>query len=78
MDRKTQNWPVAPITIVNKRLKDPSGVALSYTYSVGNDVYGGYQELSYDFSADAQQFYRDPVPLVARYDLKRPNNSWIP
>jgi hypothetical protein len=78
MDRKTRNWPVTPIVIENKRLKDPSSVALSYSYSVGEETYGGYQELSYEFPADAQQFYSDPVRLVVRYDPQRPDRSWIP
>jgi hypothetical protein len=78
MDRKTRNWPVTPITIAKKSLKDQSRFALSYTYSVGKEVYGGYQELSYDLPADATRFYDDPVPLFARYDPKRPDRSWIP
>jgi hypothetical protein len=78
MDRKTRDWPVTPITIMNKRVKDPDVVALSSTYSVGKELYGGYQELSYGFPSDAQQFYRDPVPMFARYDPKRPERSWIP
>jgi hypothetical protein len=77
-DQKTRNWPVTPITIVKKSLKHQSGIALSYTYSVAKEVYGGYQELRHDFPADAQPYYGDPVPLFARYDPNRPGRSWIP
>jgi hypothetical protein len=77
MDRKTRDWPVAPIAIIDKRLKK-SSVALSYSYSVGNEVYGGCQEFSYDFPADAENSIASQLRCFARYDPERPDRAWIP
>jgi hypothetical protein len=68
MDRKTQDWPIAPVTIANRRKKNAEIVSLSFTYSVGGEIYGGYQECK----------VQDPAPAVVRYDPKRPERSWIP
>jgi hypothetical protein len=68
MDRKTRDWPTAPVTIASRRQKDTGIVALSFTYLFGGEIYSGYQECK----------IQDPIPAFVRYDPKRPDRSWIP
>jgi hypothetical protein len=43
-------------------------VALSFTYLVDGEIYGGYQECK----------VQDPIPAVVRHDPRQPGRSWIP
>jgi hypothetical protein len=67
MDRKTQDWPSIPMTSVSW-IKGPSRPTISFTYVVGNERYGGWQEVR------AQK----PEPRLVRYDPKRPERFWVP
>jgi hypothetical protein len=68
MDRKTRDWPSAPITFASRRQKNAGIMAVSFTYLAGGETYGGYQECK----------VQDPMPAFVRYDPKRPERSWIP
>jgi hypothetical protein len=75
MDRKTRNWLVAPLISVNPVTNGTQGkvVALSYSYRVGNERYGGHQATD-----DQTLANKRGLPALVRYDPDRPDRSWIP